>query len=502
MSGSWKDCVTTALLGVEKAGAPPELPASVVAALGGCEEMDREAAFLTRAGALALWRRAGWKPTRDEAVIQPAQPETTEPVSRASAAHLHAMLGGHCTAVLPEWLEEAARRQRHVPPEFLPALFAAARRQQALRPLVAAVGGRRAEWLAAQNPEWTFAAAETPDLWETGSRDQRAAWLAALRLSAPAEARTRVEAVWKTEPAVVRTALLGELATNLSDDDAGFLDGILDDRSKEVRRVALDLLARLPSSPFVARMIARAAPLFSLKRGGLLSRPALEVTLPPEPDAVATRDGLDPKAFGNQKKLGEKAVLLVLILSATPLKHWTDTFQQTPVALLKASEKSEFAAALATGWAWAALRQRDAEWAEALLDGPVSPFADFLPGGSLLSVLPEPARATRLVAALRAGALQKFDSETWSAFAAQLFSFSGYFPPSVATEVLSALRRAAEPEGIPWHLRGVSEALILRIPPALLERAAHGWPAEQEGVAALVGLITFRHEALTALAQP
>jgi hypothetical protein len=94
---------------------------------------------------------------------------------------------------------------------------------------------------------------------------------------------------------------------NLTDEDAPFLDTALDDRSKEVRRAAADLLARLPTSVFVARMLARAQPLLSFKPAKLLSRASLEVTLPSSPDASAARDGLDPKAFGQQKTLGEKA---------------------------------------------------------------------------------------------------------------------------------------------------------------------------------------------------
>lgn len=497
---AWNDYVTAALLGAEKA-TPPALPTVIEPALGDTTALEREARFLTQAGALSLWRRAGWKPTRNESAVRSSEPEATKPVNRASAAHLRTMLGGRCAAVLPEWLGEAARLARHVPPEFLPALLDRARQDRALRPLAMAAGGRRAHWLATHNLDWAFAAAESPELWETGNRDQRVTILRALRTTAPAEAREKAEAVWKAEPADIRAAFVAEFATHLSDADVPFLDAALDDRSKEVRRATIDLLARLPSSPFVVRMLARATPLLVFKRGGLLSRASLEVTLPPDPDTAATRDGLDPKAFGQQKTLGEKAVLLVLILSAVPLRHWTDTFQQSPAVLLKAAEKNEFSSALATGWAWAALRQRDAPWAEALLDGPVQPHTEFLPGEPLLAVLPEAARADRFAAALRAGALKKGDHAAWQSFAAQLSALPGHWPPALAREVLASLRLAAA-DGIPWHLRGTAESLLLRLPPALLAESAHGWPIEKEGVAGLVELLTFRHEALTALSQP
>jgi hypothetical protein len=497
---AWTDYVTAALLGAGKAQ-PPPLPAALESALHASPPLEGEARFLTQAGALALWRRAGWQPARSETAVAPSEPEATALISRASAAHLRTMLGGRCAAVLPEWLREAARMGCHVPPELLPALLDRARQDRSLRPLAMAAGGRRAEWLATHNPDWTFATAESPELWESGSRDQRVAVLRVLRESDPAAARERVAAVWSAEPADVRTAFLTELETRLSDDDSPFLESTLDDRSKEVRRVAVDLLARLPSSPFVARMLSRAAPLLVFKRGGLLSKSTLEVTLPPAPDAAATRDGLDPKALGTQKTLGEKAVLLVLILSAVPLRHWTDTFQQTPAELLKAAGKTDFARALATGWAWAALRQRDAGWAEVLLEGSVQPHKELIPGEPLLTVLPEAARADRLASSLRAGGLANDKSAEWQAVAGQLAAWSGPLPLPLAREVLAALRRAAE-NGVPWHLRGIAETLLLRLPPALLPDALRGWPLDKDGVAGLVETLTFRHEALTALSEP
>ncbi|EDY20771.1 conserved hypothetical protein [Chthoniobacter flavus Ellin428] len=494
---AWKDYVTAALLGSGKS-ALPALPSSLQAALGDTETMDAESRFLTHAGAIALWRRAGWKPLHHETAVVAAESESTAPLSRASMGHLRAMLAGRCLSALPEWLGEVARSRRHVPPELLPALLDRARQERVLRSLVISAGGQRALWLAAQNPLWSFGESALPESWETGGRDQRLAILRCWRAETPAMARAKVEEVWAAEPADIRTALVAELATNLSEEDTPFLERLLDDRSKEARRAVIDLLARLPASPFVARMTARVTPLLHFTKGGLLSRATLEVTLPGDPDAAATRDGLDPKAFGQQKILGEKAVLLVLMLSAVPLRHWTEAFQQTPEALLKAVQKSEFARALATGWAWAALRQRDATWAEALLDGGVAPHGEFLPAKPLLIVLPDAARAVRLAALLREGALTKKDTTRWQEFTDLLSTLPGHLPPALARDLLAVLRKECA-DGLPWHLRSLAESFLLRLPPAMLGEAAQGWPIDQEGVAPLVEILSFRHDALTAL---
>jgi hypothetical protein len=410
------------------------------------------------------------------------------------------MLAGRCRAVLPEWLCAVAKLGRHVPSELVPVLLDVARVDDSLRSLVMAAGGQRAQWLAGHNPEWAFGVTDSSASWETGSRDQRLAILRDLRVADPAEARGRIEDAWKTEPADVRVEFLSALEHGLSDSDAPFLESALDDRSKEVRRRASDLLARFPTSAFVGRMRVRAQPLFSWKRGGLLSRASIEVRLPEESDSAAIRDGLDPKIFGAQKVLGEKAAVLVLIISAMPLSHWEEAFQATPEAILKAVEKNEFARALVTGWTWAALRQRDEKWSEALLDFPIAPHHEFLPKENLLSILPPAVQANRLVTALRADGLKNRDSAAWHSLGALLTGFPGEWPSSLARAVLAALRSAAG-DGIPWHLRPVAESLAIRIPADMLVEAAADWPLDKEGISNLVELLTFRHDALSALTQ-
>jgi len=497
---AWRDCVTAALLGVGKGGESP-LPGALEPSMAGAAAFDRETQFLTRAGALALWRRAGWKPPEIPCALAPAEPEVTHPISAVSAGHLQLMLGGQFAGALPEWLNEAIRQRCHVPPELLPALLDRCRQDRALRPLGMAAGGRRANWLAAHNPAWAFAAAESPELWETGNSDQRAKILRALRTTAPAEARSKVEAVWKEESAEIRAAFLAEFDQNLSGEDSPFLEAALDDRSKEVRKIAADLLARQPDSPFVARMLARAQPLLVWKPGRLLSKASLEATLPAEPDAAGVRDGLDPKAFGPQKTLGARAVLLVQILSAVPLRHWTETFSASPSAVIEAAKKTEFARALATGWAWAALRQRDAPWAEAIIDGPVEPHYECVPGDDLLGVLPEEARARRLGGVIRSGFLKKGDYAAWHSVVLQLSSFSSGWPVALGRDVLGAVREACD-GAMPAPVRNFAELMLLQLPAALLPDAIRALPQDDYGAAGLIALLNFRHDALAALRQP
>ena len=119
---AWNDFVTAALLGTDKGGALPATPAALQETLGPAAGLERDARFLTHAGALALWRRAGWKPGRSEATLPSVvAPEVGRSlVGAASVAHLHAMLSGHCAEVLPEWLGAVSQHQRWLPPAWLP----------------------------------------------------------------------------------------------------------------------------------------------------------------------------------------------------------------------------------------------------------------------------------------------------------------------------------------------------------------------------------------------
>src|SRR6185503_19756432 len=164
-----------------------------------------------------------------------------------------------------------------------------------------------------QNPRWQFASAETVDaksVWETGNAEQRVSVLKRMRETEPAAARELIESTWKQDGADERTKFVEAMSVGLSQSDEPFLEAALDDRSKQVRGAAAELLAELPASAFVARMIARAEPLLSFQAGtsgGILKRakpPKLGVTLPAEQfDKSWLRDGIVEKP---EKRMGQR----------------------------------------------------------------------------------------------------------------------------------------------------------------------------------------------------
>jgi hypothetical protein len=185
------------------------------------------------------------------------------------------MLTGFQTAALGEWLRAADAKGWGVPPEHLPALADYARGRAEYRPLVVKAAGRRASWLADLNPEWRFlhaAVVEGNDHWTHGNPTQRRSWLRSHRQSDPVAALEALKEVWPTEPAATRLDFLGLLADNLAATDEEFLEHALDDRSKEVRRAAAGLLARIPGSQYGERMAQRVWSHLTVSQGGASDR--------------------------------------------------------------------------------------------------------------------------------------------------------------------------------------------------------------------------------------
>jgi hypothetical protein len=342
--------VSSALLGTDRRPARlEELPEDIQSQLG-------DGGLLDAAALATVYKRAGRKPLRDLEPL-PVAPGEDRPLPRPVAIRrLAAMLGGFQTTALGEWLRAADARGWGVPPEQLPALADYARNRAEYRPLVIAAAGRRAQWLADLNPEWRFlhaavADSNNPELWMHGGIIQRRSWLRALRHHDPDAARAALAEVWPTESAPTRTDFLAILADGLSTQDEPFLEAALDDRSKEVRRAAARLLARMPGSQYSERMIQRFNAHVTESQG------VLSVTLPHHLSPTMERDALDTPPPDTQ---GKRTWWLHQIVASTPLTAMKVSWLETPV---EGCAPEVFQSA----WAEAAIRESSAEWARELL---------------------------------------------------------------------------------------------------------------------------------------
>jgi hypothetical protein len=396
---AWERVVRAALLGTERqaetdaATGDAELDAAVAA----LADRPAEARLLGTAALLDAWRRAGRRASVTPAPPEPApEDEDARPPSPLAARLLRQAMA-ESPALLGEWLTLARDAGVGIPHALLPEVLELGRRHPDARARVAAALGPRGRWLAALNPDWGYAVAapdEPASVWETGTAEERVRILRHLRASDPSTGLALVRSTWETDPPKDRAEFVEALETGLGMDDEPFLESALDDKRKEVRTAAAALLSTLPGSRLVARMTERLAPLLTLHAPeGMLARirgaaARMEVQLPAACDKGMRRDGVEPKP---PHGIGERAWWLRQMVAAVPPASWSAHWDRPAGELLAAARAGDDGDTLVGAWMDAAVRARDADWAEALLRtlaheeriGIVHPLAAVLPADRL-----------------------------------------------------------------------------------------------------------------------
>jgi hypothetical protein len=354
---AWPDLLATALVGTDRRGPATD---------------DAARQLLGEAAAWSVYRRAGVRAMRGLTAPAPAPVESRPVVPAAAASRLAVLMDAEPfagtdaagrTALRVEWLRAVIDLDLRVPPEYLPILMEHARIAAEVRPLVMAAGGARTAWLLAQNPQWSFltatvdeSGADDPVTWQEGTTGQRTGYLVALRRSAPEEARALLVADWPQLDVDERTHLLAALAVGLGPADEEFIEQALDDRRREVRFVAGELLSDLPGSAYQDRMARRTAEYLTIVDNRLVVNP------PAECDPTMRRDGIDHRP---PTGIGARAWWLRQVVAHTPLAAVTDL---DPAAFLALPVDDDWAAVVQEGLAEAAKEQRDPRWSAALLD--------------------------------------------------------------------------------------------------------------------------------------
>jgi hypothetical protein len=446
---SWLDLVDAATVGLTRRPVRAVRlggPAGAYTGTGVLDGEDPAGAVLDAAALMAAARRAG-VPAED-GVRGPAvaDPDTAPELPRRAAAVVRRAMAAE-PGILADLLGEAGRRGYRVAAPMLPALLDLAVRNASLRAAVAGVLGSRGRWLAGYQADWQRVAAagltrvpDDPEVWATGRRDERLAYLAQLRARDTAAARDLLAAGWARETGDDRAVLLGVLAGGLAPADEEFLEAALEDRKGAVRDEAARLLARLPGSAFSRRAAERAAGLLRLERHALRRR------------LVAGRP--------DRGTLAE-------VMAAAPLAWWTERFGLTPAQIVALPVEGAPAAEVQAGWRAAAVREGNPAWAEVLLaSGPEvlgaagvtqvggtagwrNPAewrrpAGWPPDVELAAVLTPQARAARGVALLAGAASGRagLTGVAGDAAAGEVADYPGPWPDELARAVLDALRRS------------------------------------------------------------
>ncbi|WP_329168998.1 DUF5691 domain-containing protein [Streptomyces sp. NBC_01685] len=495
VNASWEDLVTSALLGTDRR----PLRAEDGAPVGPGELLDTAALHTVR-------RRAALRPATGAALPEPAPADPRPPLPAAARRRLAQLLadrsappsGGRrgaapdLTELIPQWLASAGAHGYRAPAELLPALLDAARARTDLRPHVLAFAGPRGLWLAGLNPEWRFAlrassrGAQRPGiedpaavrrLWEEGLFAERVALLGAVREQDPGAARALLAGTWATERAEDRLMFLDSLRSGLSGADEAFLEEALADRSRNVRATAAELLSALPNSALARRMAARATTCVNPDRAGGAVSVAVEA--PHECDAAMQRDGVVPVPPSGR---GERSWWLGQLVEAAPLGVWRERFDgRTAQELVILPVADGWAGELHAAWCRAAVRQRDPDWARALLGAPSIPLANG-PGtaslaerSKLLATLPSSERALWVAGFIAAHGL----SEAFQLLGVCSVPWEG----PLGRAVVDALDIARDAGSYPWSFSGVMGLAERCLNPAEADRLAvlTTTPDEPEG---------------------
>ncbi|GAB4110677.1 MAG: DUF5691 domain-containing protein [Roseiflexaceae bacterium] len=523
----WEELVTTALLGTERRQASwQHAPGDLQPLLEQLTAVSDPAQRLLQAALLTMiYRQAGFVPVAvQEAGGMPKAadrcPADTQPACSAQAGrHLEAMLQGQFREVLPEWLAALSQRGLRVPAAQLAGLLGLAKQHDRIQQWLPHVLGERGRWLAAQNPEWQHLA--TLDLpsdqttlnarWELGSQSERVALLRALRHAHPAQARDLLQQTWPTEKADQRSEFLELFADQLSIDDEPWLETILDDRSERVRTIAQRLLAQIPTSRLVGRMIERLRPLLQWtppEHGrllGLLGRsPAkLIITLPQGRDTAMQRDGISAKP--RTSRYGERAWVFAQMLVLVPPSVWSRLWNAAPNVILQAEISGEWHDMVIEGLFDAARAHADQDWLIALAEyaqheaTPISP-------AMIIASLPATYADSYALALLRTTTHLAGDSPALTMLRNLPGPWSQQLSEVVLRLITATLQQGQQgQEQRDWHLRAALSEFALRIPPALADHAirateyAATWPYWSSSVEQFQRLISFRAEMLAAL---
>lgn len=421
--------------------------------------------LLNVAAVIGAQARAGHKPRLIRAKLT-QRPDDARPIANAATmSMLNGLLANPDAGLIEEWAELARSRGVRVVDAAVPQLLDWWARQPSRASVVFEVLGKAGEWLTSLNQDWrkpvawTEIPADADSIWQTGTPAERSALLMTIRRIDAARARCLVESTWANDGADERRRFLEVLGDGCSMADEPFLEAALDDKSKVVRRAAVQVLGKIAESRLRARMNERARSIIVVegKRGILKRGPKVILNPPAEFETEWARDGIEEKAGGG---VGQRAWWMRQILATTDLPVWNELTGLEPAAVLEAISKDDYFGDALDAILSASENSGNAEWSRALqrclLDREKIELKDLQ---TLWAGLPQGDRDLLMI---EAAGHKGFDTETrWAILA----SGDGRWSPEFSTKTINLLKKC-KPVGDAWRLHDSADRISRRISPA------------------------------------
>lgn len=333
-------------------------------------------AFSHAVGAWAACRKAAFcsknmiveeLPNTDPVAIEKTL-SMCEPATKLLAQLLHT----NAYRLISEAFTLMQQKGLKLPAQLLPQALDAGRRNTELRPALFKVLGARGIWLAHFNSAWKYAASSVEEgvtendkrLWEEGTLTQREVYFKNMRLKNPAYASILLSSQIDKMPAKERQRFLELIETNLSLSDEKLLDGLLKDRSRDVRQKACVLLTQLPESTYARTIIAYMQKLVNYKKG--LIKSSWQCEAPKEFDSEWEKLGMSKELPPLYSSGGERSWWLLQLVGKTPLSWWQSHTGMSAKELMHWSKSTDWEHELKQGWLQSMALQ-DFEWIILLL---------------------------------------------------------------------------------------------------------------------------------------
>lgn len=364
----YDELVKIAILGTERGQQHTVQEGRLGQSLSLLAEQDQQAYLLQAAALVSNYQRAGTLPATNHASWSLAEDDSRHTVQ--TTRHLTTILRDeNYSALLPEWLSLMEQSQLKPTATMIPTLLDLGLRQKSLRSRLAAICGPRGQWLSMNNEDWQRiysdalpqSADDDASDWETGTLEQRIAYLTRLRKKSSDTVIQRLREVWGQEAAKDRRSLLQVLSIVPQASDLPFLNECLNDKSKEVIRQAALLIVLIPGNSLAA---AAQQQLSSWLAYDNKKSKKIHVILPDDWDKTWSQLGIIKT--GPRGK-GQKAWWLEQFLQLVDPAYWCQAWQVTPQEFIKLLEKHEWRDTLLAGVAAACKHFHNQEWAIALI---------------------------------------------------------------------------------------------------------------------------------------